>query len=133
MKTIYLLLTLIMFLLIALTTLAQNDADLQTGTKTLVPYSKKMPPLPELTNSPRKALPGVYGNNLNTTMLPHLSDFNVKEIKKDPKRFMQQMLEKRNSLKLQPQRNNFPELTVSNMNDQHSDFHLTKDINTLTS
>src|SRR5690349_19353756 len=104
---------------------------MRVASKDIAPYRMKLPP-PDFTNHANKALPPIYGSGRNTALLPRFSDFNVNDIKKDPKQFKQQMLEKRNSLKLLSQRQHLSAPTISNMNDQHSDFHLTKDINTLT-
>ena len=122
----------VIFLLTALTTIAQNALNMRATPKDIVPYTKKLPPRPEFKNRPDKALPHVYGAVPNTALLPRLSDLDVKEIMKDPGRFKQQLLEKRNSLKLLSQRQHSSPPTISDKNDQPSDFHLIKDINTLT-
>ncbi len=131
MKIKHLLIAAVM-ILTALTAIAQNASDMRATSKDIVPYAKKLPPPPEFTNSRSKVSHHVNGSGPNAAFLSPLSDFDAKEIMKDPKRFKQQMLKKRNSLKLLSQRQDFSTPAVNNRNDQHSDFHLTKDINTLT-
>src|SRR6478752_5023153 len=97
MKTKHLLLIPVMLMLTALTVIAQDAENLHPASKQIIPFGKKLP-APDLSTSPGRYQPGIPGQALNPALQSRMNAFKVNDIKKDPNRFMQQILQSRSNM-----------------------------------
>ena len=131
MKTKFLLLIAVIIMFTALKTVAQNAMNVKSAEKTTIPFGKKLPP-PSLTILPGNSLPGKVRSGMPNLSVQRIKDLNANDIKKDPARFKQQILQMRGSHNagiLQKKSAAATDFTTAN--EDNSNFHITRDINAL--
>src|SRR4051794_31164129 len=121
----------VMLLFTGRTAIAQTTEHIRPIRKEIIPFGKKLPP-PDPKDFPDRFLPENVTTGTNTRITPQSNTLNTTDIIQHPKRTRQQFLGNIDR-KLEIKRSNaLPHTNGENSNSKDLDFHLTKDINSLS-